>query len=400
MWSRKPQLLRNLIHPPSLSPDELAGLSTSLPSRIIKGHGDGETDGPYELQLGPFSEASFSNLGPANWTLLVQNCNSRIPALSDLLDCFSFLPNWRLDDVMVSYAVPGGSVGAHVDNYDVFLVQAAGRRLWKTSYSSISHDDESLVPNLDVRILRGGFTADEEWVLEPGDALYIPPRFPHHGISLDDQCMTYSIGFRAPTIASLLAGWTECLIEGGDLYGSFYVDRINDLVVNLDEPGRISDGAINEAYEVVMRQLQDSEEMRQQFRHWFAKEVSNNKLHSNDEEEMLNNGDITDTLDHIFQVSEPFEDQAMIVRQREGSVYTYVTDERGVCMYIDGQEWPVENIDVARTICGKRSQQPSLYAQLALRCPSLYDIVRRLFEADLLYVEEADCIQDEEEDLQ
>ena len=112
-----------------------------------------------------------------------------------------FIPAWRIDDLMISYAPPGASVGAHIDNYDVFLFQASGRREW--SITEDPNADHSYIPEQDIRIL-SNFEPQQTWVLEPGDLLYLPPGVPHHGVSLDDQCMTWSIGFRAPAHGELV----------------------------------------------------------------------------------------------------------------------------------------------------------------------------------------------------
>jgi 50S ribosomal protein L16 3-hydroxylase len=127
-----------------------------------------------------------------------------------LLDRFRFLPDWRIDDVMVSYAPTNGTVGPHIDNYDVFLVQGLGHRRWRIGTEPV--ETEEIVSDLDVRIL-ADFEPDEEFVLGPGDLLYLPPRVAHHGISADDECMTYSVGFRAPSHQDLVGEFLQYAIE-------------------------------------------------------------------------------------------------------------------------------------------------------------------------------------------
>jgi 50S ribosomal protein L16 3-hydroxylase len=127
-----------------------------------------------------------------------------------LLDRFRFLPDWRIDDIMVSYAPTHGTVGPHIDNYDVFLIQGLGHRRWKIGTEPVA--DEEIVPDLDVRML-ADFDAEEEFVLGPGDLLYLPPRVAHHGIAEDDECMTYSVGFRAPSHRDLVGGFLQHAIE-------------------------------------------------------------------------------------------------------------------------------------------------------------------------------------------
>src|SRR5205814_7476806 len=149
-------------------------------------------------------------LPPSHWTVLVQGVDRHRPAVADLLEAFDFLPRWRVDDVMVSLAGPQGSVGPHVDGYDVFLLQGRGRRRWRIA----RRFDEEERPRLDLRVLRR-FRAEAEWVLGPGDMLYLPPGVAHHGVALG-ECMTFSIGFRAPAPADLLAGFLHRLVQEAD----------------------------------------------------------------------------------------------------------------------------------------------------------------------------------------
>lgn len=200
-WQKKPLLVRGALpgFTSPISPDELAGLALDegISSRLILEAGG---DYPWQLRFGPFEEDDFASLPETHWTLLVQEVDRHVPAVAGLLDHFRFIPNWRLDDVMISYAPAHGGVGAHIDNYDVFLIQGYGRRRWQINHEPVEH--ETLVPDLDVAML-ADFEPDAEWVLEPGDMLYLPPRIAHYGVAVDD-CMTYSVGFRAPGQAELL----------------------------------------------------------------------------------------------------------------------------------------------------------------------------------------------------
>jgi len=204
-WQKKPLLIRQAI--PNfkglLTPNELAGLACEedAQSRIVKL----ETN-QWLVKHGPFSEAAFSSLPKTNWSLLVQSVNHHIPEANDLLSQFNFIPHVRLDDLMVSYAPTGGSVGAHVDAYDVFLLQGSGKRRWKIN----TQPDLTLIDNAPLAILKH-FEAEQEWVLESGDMLYLPPNVAHHGIAEDDACMTYSIGFRSPKAEELTHAFLEYL---------------------------------------------------------------------------------------------------------------------------------------------------------------------------------------------
>jgi 50S ribosomal protein L16 3-hydroxylase len=155
----------------------------------------------WQLRHGPFTESDFAALPPREWTLLVQDVDKWLPqAFAPLLGAFRFLPRWRIEDVMVSYAVAGGSVGPHVDQYDVFLLQAAGRRRWQIDTRPDA--DRELDPRAPLKLLKT-FTPDQDWVLEPGDILYLPPGVPHHGVAVD-ECLTFSIGLRAPSASEVL----------------------------------------------------------------------------------------------------------------------------------------------------------------------------------------------------
>eukprot|EP00292_Cryptomonas_paramecium_P023422 CAMPEP_0113711920 /NCGR_PEP_ID=MMETSP0038_2-20120614/31063_1 /TAXON_ID=2898 /ORGANISM="Cryptomonas paramecium" /LENGTH=192 /DNA_ID=CAMNT_0000638307 /DNA_START=244 /DNA_END=819 /DNA_ORIENTATION=- /assembly_acc=CAM_ASM_000170 len=186
-----------------ITPDELAGLACEdeVESRLVinweslpKTQSKGKQ--PWELRHGPFKAKEFSKLPETCYTLLVQEVNRYVPEVSDLLQRFSFVPNWRVDDVMVSYAAKNGGVGPHVDNYDVFLVQGLGTRKWTISTRAVPLDEERLLPDVDLRILADGVKPEAVWELSPGDILYLPPRVPHLGVAMDDPCMTFSIGFR------------------------------------------------------------------------------------------------------------------------------------------------------------------------------------------------------------
>lgn len=211
-WQKKPLLIRNAwpgFEAP-VTPDELAGLACDddVHARLVLER-DGEH--PWEVRNGPFDEAMFASLPPTHWTLLVQNVERLVPEAADVLDHFRFIPDWRIDDLMISYAPPQGGIGAHLDEYDVFLLQGLGRRRWEISMAGYSMDD--FTPGLDLNILKE-FTPEQSWVLEPGDMLYLPPGIAHRGTAEDD-CLTLSIGFRAPSRFDLLGNFTDDFLLSG-----------------------------------------------------------------------------------------------------------------------------------------------------------------------------------------
>lgn len=206
-WQKKPLLVRQAFpdFESPIDPDELAGLALEeeVESRIVLEHGAH----PWELRRGPFNEDTFADLPEKDWTLLVQAVDQFVPEVAELLEHFRFLPSWRIDDVMISFATPGGSVGPHFDNYDVFLLQGHGQRNWKIG--QMCNSDSPLLDHADLRIL-AEFEQSGEWTLEPGDMLYLPPRLAHYGVAVDD-CLTYSVGFRAPSAAEVLTHFTDFL---------------------------------------------------------------------------------------------------------------------------------------------------------------------------------------------
>jgi len=195
-WQKKPLLIRQAIpgFTGLLDPQQLMTLACTpdAQARLVA-----HKRGLWHLEQGPFETEDFSRLGKTKWTMLVQGVNHTLPQAAELLKRFSFIPHTRLDDLMVSYAPKEGGVGPHFDSYDVFLLQGLGHRRWQIS----EQKDRTLVAGAPLRILQN-FTAEHEWVLEAGDMLYLPPHWAHNGIAEDD-CMTYSIGFRTPSYQEL-----------------------------------------------------------------------------------------------------------------------------------------------------------------------------------------------------
>ena len=217
-WHKRPLLVRNAFpgYEAPLQPDDLAGLACedAALSRLIA-H-DRATDA-WSLRTGPFQEADFPGLPDHDWTLLVQDVDKWDPDLRALLAHFRFLPDWRIDDIMVSFAATGGSVGAHVDHYDVFLLQAQGERRWMIDASAtLGRPAPDLAFREDVAIkLLQRFEPTHDWVLAPGDMLYLPPLLPHHGVAVN-PCLTFSIGTRAPSSAELIGDYLDNLVADAD----------------------------------------------------------------------------------------------------------------------------------------------------------------------------------------
>jgi 50S ribosomal protein L16 3-hydroxylase len=213
-WQKKPLFIPQAIPQFGgvLDGNELAGLACEedVQSRLVS-----FSRGKWQLEDGPFPEERFSTLPKSNWTLLVQGVNHHLPEAAELLKRFNFIPHTRLDDLMVSFAPNGGGVGPHFDSYDVFLLQGHGKRHWRISQQT----DLSLVEDAPLRILQN-FETEQEYLLEAGDMLYLPPHVAHWGVAVGD-CMTYSIGFRAPSAQELGMQFLSFLQDNLSLTGMY-----------------------------------------------------------------------------------------------------------------------------------------------------------------------------------
>ncbi|MCO8588928.1 cupin domain-containing protein [Burkholderia multivorans] len=220
-WQKKPLLIRQAMPgvKPPVTRDALFELAADYDaeSRLIT-----HFRNKWQLAHGPFEPGSLPAVTRDAWTLLVQGLDLHVDAARALLDRFRFIPDARLDDLMISYATNGGGVGPHFDSYDVFLLQVEGRRRWRIG----AQQDLSLQAGVPLKIL-ANFEPTDEWVLEPGDMLYLPPHIAHDGIA-DGECMTCSIGFRAPSAGELGAQFLYYLAERGGLRDSGADDLYRD----------------------------------------------------------------------------------------------------------------------------------------------------------------------------
>lgn len=325
-WQKKPLLIRNAL--PDfvcpVTPEELAGLAMEeeVESRLIQ-ENVGNTGGaaPWSLKCGPFAEEDFTSLPDTHWTVLVQEANKHIPEFALLQERFAFLPNWRLDDVMVSFAPEHGTVGPHADNYDVFLIQGPGRRRWQLSYQDCGAD--RLIPGLPVRIL-ADFQPEEEYILEEGDMLYLPPGVVHHGVALED-CITISVGYRAPAIAELAAAWCADTVSRIDTE-LFYSDPA---IEPRAQPGLITalelDRIRNTLRETLLR---DDEEMAR----WFASFTTDVKPgHTLPEpEEELDRETLLATLNEVGELW-----------RSEYARFAFIEQQGQTLLYVAGEEIPL-----------------------------------------------------------
>lgn len=250
-WQKKPVLIRQAVPgvQPPLTRSDLLALAgrDDVESRLVE-----QAAGQWRLRQGPFTRRQIPPLGRPGWTLLVQGLDLHVPAAHELLSRFRFVPEARLDDLMISYASDGGGVGPHTDSYDVFLLQVAGRRRWRAGPVK----DGALVPGMPVKLL-ANFEPTEEWVLEPGDMLYLPPRWGHDGVAVGDDCMTCSIGFRTPTPTELARDVLQRMIDAleAPAQESHYRDPAGSATAT---PGLIPAALQNFAAQAVVSALNDA----------------------------------------------------------------------------------------------------------------------------------------------
>lgn len=223
-WQKKPALLRGAASAfaGAFERSQLFALARrdGVESRLVS-----ESAGGWQLRSGPFRR--LPSPGSPRWTLLVQGLEAHVPAARQLMDGFRFLPDARLDDVMVSWAADGGGVGPHFDAYDVFLVQIAGQRRWQVGRQK----NLALRDDLPLKILRD-FQPEQEWLLGPGDILYLPPRWAHDGVAVGGDCITASVGFRAPSRFELADALLPRLLDPDD------EDARADLAQRFSDAGR------------------------------------------------------------------------------------------------------------------------------------------------------------------
>ncbi|WP_456380915.1 JmjC domain-containing protein [Thiolapillus sp.] len=297
-----------------LSPQELAGLACEeqVESRMVLQHDENS----WELRHGPFDEAAFSRLPETNWTLLVQDVDKYIPHIAALMQLFHFIPSWRFDDIMISYAVTGGSVGPHTDTYDVFLIQAQGKRRWQVGNKAPS---DTLLPDLPVRIL-AEYEPEEEWVLEPGDVLYLPPGMAHWGVAEDDACMTWSVGLRAPSVPEMLGSFTQYLLDHVPEQQHFH----DPALTPQDSPAEIRLSAFAQVEKQLGAWLHDAD-MQQRWFGCFSTEIKEH-LFIDLPEQQLSPEQLLHKLQHARLQHHPFSRYAWAARS-SGDLYLFVCGE-------------------------------------------------------------------------
>ena len=344
-WQKKPLLIRNALPgcSPPIAADELAGLACEdqVESRLILHDGSG---GKWDLTHGPFDEETFCALPEKHWTLLVQAVDFWVPEAAKFLDQFNFIPNWRLDDLMISLSGDGGGVGPHFDHYDVFLAQVSGRRQWEVG--GMFDEQSPCRPDTPVMILTD-WTPEQRWILDPGDVLYVPPRVGHSGIAVGEDCMTCSVGFRASSHADMLREFADCV--GGTLNEKLrYADP--DLVPQAN-PGEITPEALNKAYDILRQYVEDEDKVAE----WFGRSVTTLKYQ--EAEPVLGTYRLEDVRRHLAGGG------ALI--RNEGSRFAFQKQGNEIWLFVDGRLYrcPQTQMDLIDALCARRTTSGDRFSQ-------------------------------------
>lgn len=372
-WQKKPFIFRKAISPfaLSLTADELAGLALEddIESRIVIFNAKKNT---WQLKRGPFDEQDFARLPATHWTLLVQGVDRVIPEINQLLDYFKFIPQWRVDDIMISFAVSGGSVGPHYDNYDVFLFQAQGQRKW--SLTTQHCVETNYLENTDLRIMKD-FLVEEDYVLEEGDILYLPAHVGHYGVALTDNCMTYSIGYRSYPLQELWESLGENLIYkqlGAELYNDpHWQSNTNS--------AEIPDDAWREAKKLLAKVLDDEEFIQ----NWFASFMTS--LDSSAEQLFFLSEEKKITKEKFKKKINTFTG----FRHNLVTRWAYFVEKKTttLSLYINGKQWPVNNIsdDLIKILASQReigSDELAVY----LNTPDVIDFLYQLWHSNCIEI--------------
>jgi 50S ribosomal protein L16 3-hydroxylase len=321
----------------------------------------------WEVRHGAFDDADFTNLPETHWTLLVNDTDQHLAELKAVMEPFRFIPDWRIDDLMISFAVEGGSVGPHVDEYDVFLIQAQGQRRWQITTQPAKPDN--FLAGLDLRIMRD-FEAEQEWVVNPGDMLYLPPNVPHYGVALN-ECMTYSVGFRAPSQAEMLENLVENLLEDPRLK-----QRFNDSERECQaHPGELTAGDMERLIDFVVDALpQDTQALQL----WLGKYLSQPKVDNNDtlEPSCLSKAELIKLINRRATFEKP-----------PGIRFLYFINDDEICLFANGtlHRAAAEQLQFIQYLCNTTIFKHNSY-KTHLQDKNALELWRDLLEVGLIKI--------------
>ena len=365
-WQQKPLLIRQMLpnFTDPISPEELAALAMEpgTESRLVEGV-DPEH---WQMSDGPFSESKFTSLPEDGWTLLVQAVDQWVDEVQGLMQMFDFVPSWRIDDVMVSFAAHGAGVGPHFDYYDVFLIQGLGQRTWKLGKKCGSADSTENQAGLSIL---SQFDEVEEITLNPGDVLYIPPQYSHWGVS-QGRSLCYSVGCRAPSVAEILEGYSDSFIDP-----SMPEDRFVDPVTTLPAVrGEIALGNVEASFNKLM-ELIDS---KRNYLLWFGRSATSPKYPN-----------LISAPDQDYQASlllEEIEDGCTLVANPSSRfAFSPLPCGESTALFVDGEAilLPNELLWYAQALCDQRLLDKSI-PQLLGNADALEYTLRLLNQGSLV----------------
>ncbi len=363
-WQKKPLLIRQAF-PNFESPitaDELAGLACEeeVNSRIVM-EKDGEH--PWFPIFGPMSDEIYSSMPETHWSLIVNDLEKYLPELSWIIDSFRFIPEWRLDDLMISYAADHGSVGPHIDLYDVFILQGQGKRRWQINSQEVT--EENQIKETPLRIQKD-FQAEEEWIIEPGDMLYLPPGVSHHGVSLGES-LSYSIGFRATSHADLVNEFIGHITQNLSPKLT-YQDPDQSIQ---EHPNEIKQDALERITEIFKEYLQPN---HPELQRWFGCFVSDTKASVATEPEQ--------EINSIEELKELTSTDTL--SRHPASRFAFAQNPDNTLLFIDGEDYEV-NPDFAKSLCKQR--QIDLDELIAIADKDELQLMVNLYNGGKIYFE-------------
>ena len=336
-WQQKPlympQAWPDFDNP--LPAEELAGLALeeAFPSRIVERHSPDK----WTVRQGPFSENDFAALEDKHWSLLITDIEKHLPDFMQYVQPFRFIPDWRFDDFMISYAPPGGSVGPHVDDYDVFLIQARGQRSWELEgeFRALPTPEEELISGTDLRLIKN-FKTRESYLCQEGDILYLPPRLGHHGIART-ECMTWSMGFKAPCFNDMLIDYLE------EFENSNQNKRYTDPGLEFQQdPGEITGQQIGQLKAWFTQQFNEDDDT---FARWAARYLSGEAVNDEGPFEM-----------------EPLEGNTVNVEPNPFVRFDFIRLKGKTYLYVAGEEFEI-SLALAKKVTSKNQMNLSLTSE-------------------------------------
>lgn len=368
-WQQEPVLLTGLIDDfiDPVSPEELAGLACEelVESRLVKKVDEDN----WSLSNGPFNDENFTSLPQRDWTLLVQAVDQWFDSVAELRDLFDFIPSWRVDDLMISYATPGGGVGPHFDYYDVFLLQGQGQRRWQLGERC--EKNSPLRKNSALSILQD-FKPTQEFLLNPGDILYIPPRYAHWGTA-ESNSLCYSVGFRAPSLAEMIEGFSDFLIREQDPAIRYQ----DNLLQGIPRKGEIDARQLEESFQRLLQLFSN----QSTFACWFGCYVTQAKypeLIQAPEDLIVDEGEL-----HVLA------EQDLVLGKNPSSRFAFMdsSTESHICFFVDGAmvQLETECLEAISLLCNSDVFERDSIQRL-LKFPGLPALLRQLINQGSLLI--------------